>query len=153
MIDEIEKTFDDELTARKITLSRETRRVCLSVLKHVLVNLAQAPTPVMGTPIEPLRSRAGPGVVIFGQKMFMKPGGKMPEFVNEIGGYTHDGRPCENRACTPTSVPEHWDKTEAVYPCRSRPQNEQCDRAGPGGFMGHTCGLNPHANYDPRRDV
>ncbi len=24
--------------------------------------------------------------------------------------------------------------------CRSKPKNKWCDRNGPGGFMGHTCG-------------
>lgn len=26
------------------------------------------------------------------------------------------------------------------YPCHSKPKEEWCDREGPGGFMGHTCG-------------
>lgn len=25
------------------------------------------------------------------------------------------------------------------YPCRALPREQQCDHAGPGGFMGHTC--------------
>lgn len=33
-------------------------------------------------------------------------------------------------------------KDSAEPACRSKPQDEWCDRKGTGGFMGHTCGTN-----------
>lgn len=157
MIEAYEKTFDDELVARKITLSRETRSVCLAVLKHVLVELAQAPTPVMGTPTIK-------GVTL------------SPESVKRIEAYIHEqkDKPLKPNVIVPT--PD--------FPCHSKPIAERCDYRGRGDFMGHTCmnsfepfkadgttqyettwldpktgaPLDPqpfdkHDRYDPRRDM
>lgn len=31
------------------------------------------------------------------------------------------------------------------HPCHKKPRSQWCDHSGPGGFMGHTCGLTPRA--------
>lgn len=52
------------------------------------------------------------------------------------------GRRWLKEATAPTyalPAPDACGYDDDAYPCRQRPKPQQCDHAGRGGFMGHTC--------------
>lgn len=48
---DVETALDRELEARKLTLSKETKAVCVAAVNAVLKHFATAETPVMGSPV------------------------------------------------------------------------------------------------------
>lgn len=124
MIENVEATLDQELAARKITLSAQTRSLCLTVIKAVLKGIATAETPVNGTSIR--------GVTL------------SPEKARELEDAIRNSK---GFGMAPQIVLEE-------YPCHALPRDQWCDRDGPGGFMGHTCrSFSGHSTYSPSRDL